>query len=243
MKSLLIAAILVSLLIVALPKPVNSQSTDATSSAAEQIVDTVKERIQATVRNQAGQFSSTTAFVGELETRTTNTLSIFTKDGVRLASASATTHITNNSQNEVELEELSIGDHITALGHLNNEGVLDTQRIIINSSNPQESITNHSFFGYITEINPEDNQITLVNHFLNQEFIFTINSQSFLEGTSNNQRFEIDFESIEPNQPALAIFKPGNTNQPETLNSLLTRTSFPPQPTPDPTSSDDDLEL
>lgn len=211
-----------------------------TDSEGEQQIDQeVKERIQSVVNKP--QSVPPSWYIGLLESRTTNTLSVMTREGVRLASASATTTITNSITNgdPVDLEDISLGDYVISLGELNPEGVLISSKTYILDQDPESELNQKPFYGIIDNIDSTTNQLTITNRSLNQEFVITPSTTSLIQGLiPTNQKIDLAIDQIPAGQPAIIIYTPSPTpTGSDTLDQILIQLS-PEQildltPTPD----------
>lgn len=134
-------------------------------SVAPEIKDTIKERLEKTIGDNVDKIQGLIteeqnslkkrAFFGEVESITKDTLTINTDEDVKQASFNDdTTLVKLPGRTDIEIEDLAVGDFIIAMGFLNENGVLETRRIVV-SPQPKPAPVRKLFWGEIEEIDNE----------------------------------------------------------------------------------------
>jgi hypothetical protein len=159
------------------------------------------------------------AVIGQLESLANDTLTIKTKDQIKLASVSAETeYVRNPGGQTVEVEDLAIGDYVIAMGYINGSEVLEARRVLLYSDAP-EAVTKKSFFGTITNIDSDEEVLTLISPFSEEISVLVDTTSDFLiPGQNGND--EITFEDLTTGQMVLVIYQPNNQEELELLTLL-----------------------
>ncbi len=204
--------------------PVYSQESSSSASSAadldlESIKENVKRRIQEVVNTQdkSDTDQTPTAYMGMLTSIANLTLTIESKQGVKLASTSAeTSYIALPDNDSIEFDLLSLDDYIVALGFLDDSQVLITKRVIVEDQPLKDPLTN-SFYGLT--IPSEDVDILIQNPHSNEQFSCKTTKSTKYEAIENDIRQQIEAEDILPLTPTMIIYEP-DEDEPETSYCL-----------------------
>ena len=223
-----IFAIATTLLILSLTGRVLAQN-DSTGSALindEEINQSIKDRIKK-VATQSGSLiiaKKKIAFIGTIENIANETLTIKTKDEIKLASTSATTTYVRIPGNITQkLEDVSIGDYAIAMGYINGSDVLETKRVILQSEAPKAS-KKTSVAGIISYIESDEGVIHIL--FKDQKTSVEVTSNTDLLIQTGAEQEEIDFSDLKKGQFVSAIYipieDPDEFTHPKALTILAT---------------------
>ena len=147
------------------PLMAQEEEPEATPVPSEEINENIKERLIKVAGEQTGITSQKRkqAVAGDLQSIANDTLTIRTDGQVSLASVSGqTTYVNIDSGDELDLEDLVIGDYVVALGFINGSEVLDTRRVLLYDEKP-EPVGKTSFFGNVDSIDEDDETVTLLS--------------------------------------------------------------------------------
>lgn len=205
-----IFAIATTLLILSLTGIVLAQD-DSTNSAIindEEINQSIKDRIKK-VATQSGSLTvikKKIAFIGTIESIANETLTIKTKDEIKLASTSATTTYVRLPGNTTQkLTDISIGDYAIAMGYINGSDVLETKRVILQSE-ASETTKKTSVAGIISYIESDEGVIHIL--FKDQKTSVEVTSNTDLLIQTGAEQEEIDFSDLKKGQFVSAIYIP-----------------------------------
>lgn len=230
LKRLLFIFQITLLLFVFLAQPVSSLEENASpSSNLNDLSEIVKKRIQGLIEEQATRKTQSLAY-GKLASIVTNTLSIETDNGVKLASTSAeTSYIRLPGSTKISHEDLAIDEYIVAIGPENDNQVISALKVLSQKTPPENSVIK-SFFGVIYTYDSKKYILTLENPQTKEQRVFTVGRKSsvFLadpDGTKANidRKQDLPIES-----QALVIFEPNDNPDTEiTIQELLVSPSSP----------------
>jgi hypothetical protein len=223
-----IFAIATTLLILSLTTVVLAQG-ESTSSATindEEINQNIKDRIKK-VASQSGSLTAIKkkiAFIGSIQNIANETLTIKTKDEIKLASTSAsTTYVRIPGNANQKLADISIGDYAIAMGYINGSDVLETKRVILQSG-PPEATKKTSVAGIISYIESDEGVIHIL--FEDQVTSVEVTKNTTLMIQANAQQNELDFTDLKKGQFVTAIYipidDPDEFTHPKALTILAT---------------------
>lgn len=185
----------------------------------EVINENIKERLKKVAEDQESVVSvrRKLAVMGELQSIANDTLTVKTKDDIKLASVSGETdYVRNPGSNLASVEDVAIGDFIIAMGFTNGSDVLEAKRVVLYDEAP-ELLNKQSVFGVINNIDYENETFTLTNS-VGEAFEFELSSDTRLELAGTDE--EIDFDEIENGQTTALVFSPSE-DEAESDNLLL----------------------
>lgn len=223
-----IFAIATTLLILSLTGIVLAQD-DSTGSAVindEEINQNIKDRIKK-VASQSGSLTAIKkkiAFIGTIENIANETLTIKTKDEIKLASTSAsTTYVRIPGNATQKLEDISIGDYAIAMGYINGSDVLETKRVILQSE-ASEVTKKTSVAGIISYIESDEGVIHILFGDQKTSVEVTINTDLLIQNGAEQE--EIGFSDLQKGQFVSAIYipidDPDEFTHPKALTILAT---------------------
>ena len=163
-------------LFAATPKP----SSESAEIDPETIKENIKKRIEQAAKSQPQDLKKKTAFLGTLSSITTNSFVLETEQGgAKQASTSAATTVIELPRNkEIKFADVSIGDHITALGFINETTkVLDARRILVLKEPPVKP-SKKTAFGSIVETDFKKSLLTINVPTNEQSLTFKVNSKT-----------------------------------------------------------------
>ena len=217
-------------------------STDSADIDPDTIKENIKKRIEQVVKSQADTNKKRVAYLGALNSVTTNSFSILTGEGgTKQASTSASTVVIELDKNkEMKLDDVSIGDYVAALGYLSeNSAVLDTRRVIVLKDKPQPS-TKKSIVGMIQNIDLKKNILTINSIASNKRMDFKINAKSSILLTDSSlNKTKIAFKEIPAQTTCLIIYVSSEKDSeiPLATSILIKSQEDLPSPTPSPSAS------
>ncbi|MFC1653279.1 hypothetical protein ACFL1M_00330 [Patescibacteria group bacterium] len=207
-----IISILSFLLILSLTSAVMAQeeSTDSGQINDEEISKSIKERIKK-VATKAGSLiieKRKIALIGSVEKIANDTLTIKTKDEIKLASVSATTVFVRSPGNtNQKLEDVSINDYAIAMGFINGSDVLETKRVLLYSKAPEKT-KKTSIAGVISYIDEDEDAVSIISN--QEEIVLELTSSTDLSIQQGTQVNEIDLSNLELGQYVTTIYIPTN---------------------------------
>ncbi len=218
--------------------------TEASSSPdidPEMIRENIKKRIEQAAKSQAETDRKKTAFLGTLNSVTTNSFSLETaQGGVKQASTSAYTTFVdvNNKGKELKFEDVSLGDYIAALGFLDEDTkVLDARRILVLRASPTLP-TKKSFFGTLQKVDFKKSTLTIQNPKSNQEKTVTFTSKAdFFAMTETSRKTVITSKDVPLNALVIITYTPKASGTGEVMSTLLVKSNIAPAPSPSPSPS------
>lgn len=234
-KAIALAAALMTMLVLSpLFLPAHSQDDTETASPGAQedqtIRDNVRRRIEQVVQSGQDTESPTlnSAIIGTLDSRTQNTLSIMTREGLQLASTSAQTNFVDADSQTLDLEDLSIGDFIASLGVLEADtDVLVTYRVIVQNEAPETQL-NQPFYGILTTIDEDSDMLTIINPDTNTSQSFQIDADTtYFSLNQQGETNELDDVTELSTDHLAVVFFPGddqNDTLPEIIKIVLVET-------------------
>lgn len=196
----------------------------------EEINQNIKDRLKKVAQEQDSLVSvrKKQAMIGELESLANDTLTIKTKDDIKLASVSAETDYVRNPGNKsADVDDVAIGDWVVAMGFVNGSEVLEARRVLLYSSSP-EKLEKKSVFGTISNIDEESLTFSIVS-LMGEELLMSVSTSSLINVAVNDEQEEIEFEEISDGQKALAIYEPDEDEESLSLLTLLVLPSQEPE--------------
>lgn len=217
-------------------------ATDSTEIDPETIKENIKRRIEQVVKTQKTETQKKTAFLGTLNSVTTNSFSIQTPEGeVKQASNAAFIAVVELPKSkEIKFEDISIGDYIAALGYLNETTkVLDVRRILV-LRNPPEASPRKTAYGIITSIDAKKNVMKMKSPKSSDELSFKISAKTSIQVTADGIRKQsIELKSIPINSQTIVIYTPpkSTTDNSVATSVLIKSTAVFPSPSASPIAS------
>ncbi|MBU0619030.1 hypothetical protein KKD62_02215 [Patescibacteria group bacterium] len=146
------------------------QAQSPTPEASDEVKEKIKERLEENVDEDVDKVKSLVddqtsqlvkrGFPGKLKNITTDTLLIEIADEVKQASFSEeTVFVKSPGNNQLNPEDLAVGDFIIAMGFLNDTGVLESKRVVV-TTEPKPAPARQLLWGKVKEI---DNQTIVFN--------------------------------------------------------------------------------
>jgi hypothetical protein len=211
MKTIITFIIGLSFLFLVVPA-VLAQDSSPSGVALDDITENVKKRIQEVVKDRSFLENSnpSTAYLGNLQTITNNTLSILTPEGIRLASTSASTVFIRLPGNRtIGVNDLSIDGYVAAIGESVADKVLDTKKVISQETAPQPP-ANKSFYGSVISYDPAEFLLVAQNPLTNEQLTVLIGRKTTLnqwvtDGTKNVMKRT---KSLPAGSPVMIVYNP-----------------------------------
>lgn len=194
--------------------PVWGQS-EPTATVDPAIQQKVEERIQRVLTVHAGKKQ---AFVGEITDITNTTLVLDTGRGEKQAKAGDETIIIGLGKKEIEFKDLEIGSFAITMGYLEETGILDTRRIVIDKK--PKVPTRLVAFGEVTDKSSEGEKILTVEH-PKKGTVYEVDATKASKITKKieGKIEQITFEAIEKGDRLVAIGTPSEEKE----NSLTAK--------------------
>lgn len=227
----IIGSLTLILTLLALPLTVYSQTPPATDSAQ---LDTIKEnvikRIQEVVQDKTNNpQTQLVAWIGTLYSITGNTLNIQANDDTRLASTSAqTAYVRIPGNTTIEFDDLSIDEYTIAIGTLKDTEVLNTLRVIVQTTPPPPP-SYKVVSGLVIAYDETDFTLNLQAIGSEPPQVYTIGRSTdvFLiseDGTKSPSRRT---ESIPPQSHVLVVYGPHDEGDDIIASEVLINPPFP----------------
>lgn len=208
------------------------ESTDsATTVDPETVKENIKKRIQEVVtegQNVLGLQTAIKGWTGQIETITTDTITLTSEDQTRLVAINTDTAIVRAGK-DAKLADLSIGDFVIAMGSPDSNGILNTLRLVASDEEPDKP-KQRVIYGPITEINIKKN--TLMVDSGEGTNTLTLSKTSKLTENLPEESFKIDL--LNSGDEAIIIYTVDDKD-PSLFNLVrLHRTKAVPTPSPSP---------
>ncbi len=243
--------------------PVFAEDTTPSADLSEDAIKAnIKDRLEKVVKNQASGSATLAqsdlvkrAWVGTLEDISGNTLSVKTRGGSKQIEATSSSKILDDKRQSLKLTNLEIGSHVIAMGYLNNQGVLDTRRLVVSPEPPKNPVQI-----YLLKISSIKNSTITATDISdsNQTWQISLSKKTVTTTASAGNLTEIvltDFQEndriivvgkIDPKTPSVIdaarvhlLENRAIISQPETATGSAT-TSPTPRPSPKPSPSAND---
>jgi hypothetical protein len=224
--------------------PVFAQTLTAPENASpstqpdfEIIKENVKKRLQEVVQDKVlGDLTKEkVAIIGSLKSRTGNTFTIETDNTVKLASISSQTQVIRiPSSGSVSLEDISLEDNIVALGYEGPDEVLDTRRIIIQKTIPEDSKYQIAY-GIITQYSTKEFSLTITNPADQSNKTFIVSRKAIIkQAYADDTTIQIARTKPLPvDAHALVVFLPAEDKEVDPVAYHVLLKTDPPQNVPD----------
>ncbi len=196
-----------------------AQDSATPSSTLDQTIkENLKQRIQRAIagQNQADQ----SAWVGTIQTLTSDLLTITSSDMPHLVSVDDTTIFLRDTTN-IDLQELAIGTAVIAIGTIDDKDILTATKIIDIRQLPQKS-SKQTLTGFISEINPRATALTLTSE-IGETFDLTLPSTASISANFPPQ--PLPARDLNLDDQVLLIYSQSDSATPDLEIELIHRIS------------------
>jgi len=167
----------------------------------ERIKQKVEERIEKVL--STAEEGQKRALVGTLKSIANSTLTITIQDGDFQAKVATDAAILNEDREEIEIDDLTIGSNLIAMGYLDNQNVLDAKRVVVTEE--FQTPETESVFGLVTDISEEEKVLTIKHPKSELVYMVDINSNTEITKRVEGEIEEIEFSDIEENDRLVVI--------------------------------------
>ena len=198
-KLILINLILFSLTLI--PFKVLAQTESEPSPSPNDLIkQKVDERIEKAVSN--AEEATKQAFVGEIEEIANATLTLKTTSGEEKTKVAEDATILNSDRDEIDLEDLEIGEKVIVMGYMDDQGILEARRVVVIEE--FQTSESEAIFGIVTDISSEEKILTVKTK---DETLYTVEMDSEVEisQTLNGDKETADFKDIKENDSLVII--------------------------------------
>jgi len=208
-RKLLVIGLLVFIgLLVNSPIWGQSPSPEASPAAEEEELDESKEYIREEVKKrvQAARAGQKRAFVGEIADITNTTLVLDTGRGEKQVRAGEETTIIGLERKEIEFEDLEIGSFTIAMGYLEETGILDARRIVIDKKPkiPDRLVA----FGEVTDESSEEKILTVKHPQKGTVYMVEVTGTTEITSKVGDEIETIKYEEINVDDLLVAVGTP-----------------------------------
>jgi hypothetical protein len=184
-----------------IPLSVFAQDESEPSPSPDEVIkQKVEERIEKVVNTAEEETKQ--AFVGEIENIANSTLTLQTSSGQVKAKVADDATILNTDRDEINLENLEIGEKAIVMGYADDQGNLDARRVLVIKAFqiPQSE----AIFGTVTDISSEEKILTVKTK---DETIYTVEMDKEVEisQTVSGEKESASFSDIEENENLIII--------------------------------------
>ncbi|HUV43072.1 MAG TPA: hypothetical protein VMY36_04205 [Patescibacteria group bacterium] len=173
----------------------------------------IKEQVQERIENvlQAADEEKKGALVGTLKSIANSTLTIEIESGDAQVKIDDETVIINPDRDEIELEDLSVGSKIIALGYTESQTTLNSKRIIVieEFQTPETEVV----FGVVTDISQEEKVLTIKHPKNENIYMIEIGSQTTITKKIDEEIEKISFSDIEEDDRLVVVGIPGENGE------------------------------
>lgn len=170
----------------------------------ERIKQKVEERIEKVL--STAEQGQKRALVGILKSIANSTLTIETQGGNFQAKVAIDAIILNEDREEIELDDLAIGNNLIAMGYFDNQNVLDAKRVVITEE--FQIPETESVFGLVTDISQEEKVLTIKHPKSATVYMVDVGTKTKITKRVEGEVKEIKFSDIEENDRLVVIGKP-----------------------------------
>lgn len=210
-----------------------AQTADDSTASGEIDDQTITENIKKRLEKVSGKIDDIVtekkklALIGTLESIANSTLTITGDSDISLASVSAeTAFIRNPGNDDIDLDEVAIGDFIIAMGYLNGSEVLEARRVIVSNEQP-EPTTKKSAIGRIADLNLDDDELILTQPD-GSTLTLSIDDDTDIKQDTNGVQEIIDSQDLQADQQLIVVYQPDEDEE-ESNNTVLLLVVIPSQ--------------
>ncbi len=200
-----------------LPLSNSANAQDATGSSTvdpETVKENIKKRIEAVVAGTQDDQGPLRGWVGQIETITTDSLTITGPESTRLVALTKDTTIVKDGQGAAAAD-LAIGNQVIAMGRTDNNSVLNALRLVASDDEPEKP-AQRIIAGPIDSIQTDEDLIIVSSPTGTTTLTFTKDSLLTDNLTTNAK---LDLENLNSGDQVIAIYLPG-AKDPSLLNLL-----------------------
>lgn len=174
------------------------------SPDSELIQQKVEERIQKVLKT--AEEKRKRALIGTLKAIADSTLTIETQLGEIETKVATDAAILNENRKKIDLEDLTVGNKLVALGYL-EDSILEAKRIIQRKEFqiPETNVA----FGIVTDISQEEKILTIKHPKKETVYMIDVSTTTKITKRIEGEIKTIKFSDIEENDYLVAIGKPG----------------------------------
>lgn len=183
-----------------------SPTPEVSPSRVEEIREAVKEKVREKLNEvKKGQKR---AFVGEITEITNSTLALKNEKGERQAKITDDATIIGKGKQKIEFEDLEIGNFVIAMGYLDENNILQTQRLVV--TNKPEVPVREAAFGKVTNISSTETEkiITVKNEKKDMIYTVEITSKTKITKKIEGKMEQVEFKDIEIDDKLVAVGTP-----------------------------------
>lgn len=159
--------------------PIEILETEATPAATQvddkkiqEIRDQVREKVQEKIE-EIRERGTKRGYVGQIEAINNLEIILSTRGGERKITIDEDTKIIGRGRQNLESENLQVGDVIIAMGYVNSTGEMVAKRIVVVPKPAKPPLTRRAVYGRVAEIEP-DSQILIIVHPKKEEVIYQV---------------------------------------------------------------------
>lgn len=235
MKKLLIINCWLLVIGLLINSPTWGQSpTPTPDEKVQEIREAVKEMVTETRKGQKR------AFVGEIIDITNTTLSLDTQQGEKQARAGEETTIIGLSKKEIEFEDLELGSFAIVMGYLEETGILDVRRIVIDKK--PEAPAREVAFGEVIDASTEEKILTVKHPKKGTVYSVEATGTTTITKKGEEEKEKIKFGDIEIGDFLVTIGTPSEENEnfitAKLIHIFLSQTLGQEEATPSPGSEE-----
>lgn len=192
-------------------KIVAQSPTPTPDEKVEEIREAVRERVQETRADQKK------AFVGEISEITDSTLALETHLGENQVRAGEETIIIGLEKDEIDFEDLEIGSFAIAMGYIEETGILDARRIVIDQK--PKVAARLIAFGEVTDKSSEEKILTVKHPQKGTVYMVEVTEKTEITTKVEGEIETIKYEEINVGDFLAAVGTPAEENE----NSLTAK--------------------
>ncbi|MBU3956819.1 hypothetical protein KKI19_00860 [Patescibacteria group bacterium] len=210
----------------------------------ERIKQKVEERIEKVL--STAEEGQKRALVGTLKSIANSTLTIETHGGNFQAKVAIDAIILNEDREEIELDDLAIGNNLIAMGYFDNQNVLDAKRVVVTEE--FQIPETESVFGLVTDISQEEKVLTIKHPKSATVYMVDVGTKTKITKSVEGEVKEIKFSDIKENDRLVVIGEPEENEEKIITASLIhvvtgaspeTTEEEEEQPSPSPISEEE----